>query len=193
MKYSLRLNSGTDYSSDIKSIINSIKANGNRAVCRSIIVSHPKGEMIELFMNFALEQNSSNPPMKASLNILGFKNHLSREFIFDNNQISISKDTKEIQKLHIDGSYKSLGFPMELPNITDANLYESLVILNKCKDANQIGALEYHAIARLFIASSEAIRFCSVANGIQSILGTTNTYTPNSFEIIGWGGHSIAS
>jgi len=82
---------------------------------------------------------------------------------------------------------------MELPNITDDNLHQSLEILNKCNDADQIGALEHHAIARLFIASSEAIRFCSVAKGIGSILRTTTTYTPNSFEIIGWGGHSIAS
>jgi len=97
MKYPLRLNSETDYSSDIKSIINSIKANGNKAACHSIIVSHPKGETIELFMNFALEQNSSNPPMKASLNILGFKNSLSKEFIFKNTQISLTPETNGAQ------------------------------------------------------------------------------------------------
>jgi len=193
MKYHLRLNSGAIYCSDIKTIIESIKANGNKVACHSILVSHPKGENIELFMNFALEQNSNNPPLKSSLNILGFKNNSLKEFVFDANQISIDKDKNQLQILNLDGSYKSLGFPMELPNITDGNLYESLVILNHCKDASEIGIPEHHAIARLLIASSEAIRFCSVAKGVQSILGTTNTYTPNSFEIIGWGGHSIAS
>jgi hypothetical protein len=43
------------------------------------------------------------------------------------------------------------------------------------------------------IITSEAIRFSSVESGIKEILENNLEFTPNSFEIIGWGGHSIAS
>ncbi len=51
----------------------------------------------------------------------------------------------------------------------------------------------YEAIAKMSIITSEAIRFSSVESGIKEILENNLEFTPNSFEIIGWGGHSIAS
>jgi len=82
---------------------------------------------------------------------------------------------------------------MELPKITNSNLYESISILNHYEKNNEIGTSQYHALACLKIVTSEAIRFSSVANGIKKSLETHTTFTPNAFEIIGWGGHSIAS
>jgi len=192
MDYLLRLNSNRIYTSDLKTIIDSIKMNGNNAKCHSITLSHPKGVEIALFMNFALEQNSYNPPTNASLKILGFKIKNGNEFLFNINPFPCQNSNKNAQKIAIDGTYKSLGFPMELPKITAVNLFESIVILNNYDTVRPIEKKECEAITRLIIATSEAIRFSSVANGISSVLENDTAFTPNSFEIIGWGGHSMA-
>ncbi len=193
MNYSLRLTKGNHYLADLKAIIDSIKVNGNKAQCHSIVVSHPEGYDIELFMNFGLEQNSCNPPVKYSLNILGFKNSKSQEFTFNINPFPCIDLNFNAKKLNIDGTYKSLGFPMQLPKIKNIDLLNSIQILNNFSSSNEIGKQECEALARLIIITSEAIRFTSVANGIKNILENENEFTPNSFEIIGWGGHSIAS
>lgn len=193
MSYKLRLESDRVYLLDLQTIINSVKINGNKATCDSVIVSHPKGAEILLHMNFGLEQNVKNPPAVASLNILGFKTQNGQEFIFKDVPFSCDKIEKNAQKLAINGSYKSLGYAMSLPLITDANLFESIVLLNKIGNADEIGQQEYDALARLIIILSGAIRFATVANGINNILGNSNTFSPNLFELIGWGGHSIAS
>jgi hypothetical protein len=193
MNYRLRLDSKGIYISDIQTIINSIKLNGNKVTCDSINVSHPNGAEITLLMNFGLETNSKNPPIIASLNILGFKTKNNQEFIFNIVPFPCEETTIKAEKLSVNGTYKSLGFGMKLPVITDKNLFESINILNNVKNSKDIGQAEYDSIARLIITLSEATRFSSVANGINSVLGNENSFSPNLFEIIGWGGHSLAS
>jgi len=61
------------------------------------------------------------------------------------------------QKLTITGSYKRLGYATILTEITDA---------------------------KVIITLSEAIRFTSVANGINKVLGNESSFSPNLFEII---------
>jgi len=83
---------------------------------------------------------------------------------------------------------------MQLPSITNENLHESITILNNIINSSQIGQKEYDSITRLIIILSEAIRFTSVAKGVNSVLDNNEvSFNPNLFEIIGWGGHSIAS
>ncbi|MEC4004337.1 ribosome-inactivating family protein [Flavobacterium sp. SUN052] len=193
MNYQLTLSSGAVYLSNLKTIIDYIKKNGNKPTCHTISISHPKGIEIQLYMNFALEQNSDCPPKYASLNILGFKTTTGEEFVFDINPFPCSEFSKNATTIPINGSYKSLGYPLNLPIITDSNLLESITILNQFKGTKEIQKQELDALTRLIIATSEAVRFSSVANGINSVLGNSSNFTPNSFEIIGWGGHSIAS
>jgi len=194
MNYKLRLENKGIYISDLQTIINSIKENGNKTSCDSIIISHPKGSEITLLMNFGLETNSKNPPANASLNILGFKTSNNQEFIFDINPFPCEKSKINTKKMVVDGSYKSLGYSMKLPSITNENLHESITILNSIINSSKIGQKEYDSITRLIIILSEAIRFTSVANGVNSVLDNNEiSFSPNLFEIIGWGGHSIAS
>lgn len=193
MNYKLRLDANGIYVSDLQTIIDSIKVNGNKVTCDSVLVSHPKGAEVKLHMNLGLETNSNNPPALASLNILGFKSKGNQNFIFDIDSITCDEIKLKANKLNINLSYKSLGYSMTLPSVTDENLFESITILNSITNESTMGQKEYDALARLIVVSSEAIRFTSVANGVNKILGNENSFTPNLFEIIGWGGHSVAS
>lgn len=183
----------TSYLLDIQTIINAIKINGSKILCGSVLISHPKGAEIKLFMNFGLEPNAKNPPINASLNILGFKTTDNKEFIFNINPFPCSDIEHNAQMLTLNTSYKNLGFATKLPAITDENIFESIVLMNKIKDTQNITEKELAAIASLIIVLSESIRFSSVSKGIFQILGTKKSFNPNLFEIIGWGGHSIAS
>jgi len=193
MEYHLRLIPGGIYNSDLEIIRNSIKINGDKVCSHSIVVSHPKGVSIALQINFALELNAKNPPKVASLNILGFTTNSGRKLRFNIDPFPCTEFTIGTQTLETNGSYKSLGYPLELPKITDNDLLESIKILANYNNNSTIRKAELDAICRLIIATSESIRFSSVANGINSILGTEAVFSPNSFEIIGWGGHSVAS
>lgn len=192
MEYHLRLIPGGIYNSDVEVIRNSIKINGDKVCSHSIVVSHPEGVSIALQINFALELNAKNPPKEASLNILGFTTNSGRKLRFNIDPFPCTEFTIGAQTLETNGSYKSLGHPMELPKITDNNLLESIKILANY-NGSTIKEPELDAVCRLIIATSESIRFSSVAKGINSILGTEAVFSPNSFEIIGWGGHSVAS
>lgn len=193
MNYRLILDSKVIYTSNIQTVINSVKLNGNKATCDSIDVSHPDGAEIILLMNFGLKTNSNNPPIIASLNILGFKTKNNQEFIFNIDTFPCEETTIKSEKSSVNGTYKSLGLGMKLPIITDKNLFDSITILNNVKNSAEIGQVEYDSIARLIITLSEVTRFSSVVNGINSVLGNENSFSPNLFKIIGWGGHSIAN
>lgn len=193
MNYQLKLNGNETYLSNLNTIIDYVKINGDKPTCHTITISHSKKTEIQLYMNFALEQNSNNPPKYASLTILGFKTNSGENFKFDINPFPCSEFLENATNLPMSGSYKSLGYPTELPNITDENLFESIEILKNYTSKTKIEKPQLDAIARLIIISSEAVRFSSVAKGVASILGNQSSFSPNSFEIIGWGGHSIAS
>ena len=193
MNYQLTLNGNDMYLSNLKTIIDYIKINGDKPTCHTITISHSEKAEIQLYMNFALEQNSNNPPKYASLNILGFKNSSGESFRFDINPFPCEEILKNANKLSISGSYKSLGYPTELPKISYENLFESIEILKNYTQKTKIEKPQLDAIARLIIISSEAVRFSSVAKGVASVLNNQTNFSPNSFEIIGWGGHSIAS
>ena len=179
--------------SDLDVIIHSIKTNGNAKKCNTIIVSHPDCVSLKLYMNFALEQNSKNPPTKASLTVLGFENSSGKKFNFKMEPFPCDEFAREAQTIDLDVSYKNMGYSMELPKITNLNLLESINNLNAYNGSREIGRLEIDSIAKMLIITSEAIRFSSVAKGVSSILENEVAFTPNLFEIIGWGGHSIAN
>jgi hypothetical protein len=193
MDFQLRINSADNYHNDLTLIRNSIKVNGNLAKCYIIKVLYSDDINIDLHMNFALEQDSQKPPVKASLNLLGFINKNEIEYQFNINPFPCDDFSEKAIKLKTDGSYKNLGYLMDLPKISTSNLIDSITFLSEYVKENKESKTFYEAIAKMSIITSEAIRFSSVESGIKEILENNLEFTPNSFEIIGWGGHSIAS
>ena len=193
MDFQLRLYSADAYLNDVNFIRNSIKVNGNLAKCHVIKVLYSDEININLHMNFALEQDSKKPPMKASLNLLGFNNKREVEFQFNINPFPCDDFSEKAIQLNTDGSYKNLGYLMDLPKVSLTNLIDSITLLSNYEKENKENTTFREAIARMSIITSEAIRFSSVASGIKEILENNLEFTPNSFQIIGWGGHSIAS
>lgn len=192
MYHNLRLSNKDLYIADLNKIRKAVKDNGNRDLCHSIVLSHSDESTITFHINFALEQDLKRQPKKTSLSILGFttKNHY--EFRFSDHKIPCHHPAKEIYHLDIDGSYKSLGYTTELPSITDSELCNSIKILNNISANRMLHPAELDAIARLTIATSEAIKFKSIANNIVETFGNDTIYHPNAYQIIGWGGRSIA-
>jgi hypothetical protein len=189
----LRLNNKDQYIEDLNAIRKAVKENGNRDYCHSIVLSHSAESTITFHVNFALEQDLKKIPKKKSLIILGFttKNHY--EFRFSDHKIPCLHPAKEVYQLDIDGSYRSLGYTTALPSITDLDLQKSIKILNNISAHRLLHLAELDAIARLTIASSEAIKFTAIANNIGDLFGNDKVFLPNPFQIIGWGGRSIAS
>lgn len=192
MCHTLRLHNKDLYFDDLNTIRKAVKENGNRDFCHSIVLSHSAESTITFHMNFALEPDLSKVPKKTSLSVLGFttKNHY--EFRFNDHKILCHHPTKETHQLDIDGSYKSLGYTTALPSITEVDLSKSIKILNDISAKRKLFPVELDAIARLKVATCEAIKFVTIANGIGDAIGNDSVYVPNAFQIIGWGGRSIA-
>ncbi|WP_395042726.1 ribosome-inactivating family protein [Flavobacterium sp.] len=193
MVFNLRLEKRAFYLTDLKQIINFIKANGVSSKCQIIQLSHPIAGSIKLYLNFVLEQNPNNSPNESSIAILGFKISNNNEFKFKKVASDCDLFSKECNNLKIDGSYISLGYPFQLPKVSDFTIQESIKSLNNLKKGKKLSKLELDAIAILSIVTSESIRFSSVATGICNVIENNTVFIPNSFEIIGWGKHSIAS
>ena len=152
-----------------------------------------RGKHDYLSREFCFRARFKKIPKKKSLTILGFttKNHY--EFRFNDHKIPCHHPAKEIYQLDIDGSYRSLGYSTALPSITDSDLHKSIKILNDISAHRLLHSAELDAITRLTIASCEAIKFTSIANNIGDLFGNDEVFLPNPFQIIGWGGRSIAS
>jgi hypothetical protein len=193
MYYPLRLNNKDQYIEDLNDIRKAVKENGNRDLCHAIVLSNAAESSITFHVNFALEQDLKKNPKNKSLAILGFttKNHC--EFRFNDHKIPCLHTAKEIYQLDIDGSYQSLGYSTVLPSITDSDLHKSIKILNDINTHRLLYSAELEAITRLTIASSEAIKFTAIAHNIGDLFGNAGVYSPNAFQIIGWGGRSIDS
>ena len=72
-------------------------------------------------------------------------------------------------------------------------LDKSIKILNDISAHRLLHSAELEAITRLTITSCEAIKFITIANNIGDLFGNDGVYSPSAFQIIGWGGRSIAS
>ncbi len=193
MIFNLSLEKSSIYLSHLKQIINFIKVNGVRSKCQIVQLSHPNVGSIKLYLNFALEQNANNVPTESSIAILGFKIANNTEFKFKKDCSLCDIFSKECITLKIDGSCKNTGYPYQLPKVSAFSIQESIQTLTNYKKSKKLNKPELDAITILSIVSSEAIRFSSVATGIAGVLENNSEFTPNSFEIIGWGKHSIAS
>lgn len=186
----IRLQSGGAYLSDLSAIRKEIRANGAIGKGVNLTVTHPlsPGKSVDLWINYAFESNKTSTPT-ASLYITGF---------------TIGNNTYQFNLLQpppyplngvatgVDGSYLSLGYGQgKLPSITNQNLNTAIQKISGYTGAG-IHNIQTELVL-LIIATSEAIRFDKVANGIDGILGNTKEFIPDWDLIHKWDSRFIGS
>lgn len=191
----IRLVRGGAYAADINALRNQIRANGTRNGCVPITVTYQDAmnRSIDLYVNLAYQANGNLQAPNASLYITAFRN-VNGTYIFNTINPFPCLGLVGIS-VNIDASYRSLGYPFNLPKITNTNLMQSIITLTNYNGGplRQGNNGESDAIARLAIAVSEAARFESVRQGIDSVLASNNAnpYQPDAQKICAWGGHTL--
>lgn len=197
----LKLTSKNDsYKTDLSKIRDRIRQNGTLEKIEWITIKSPRTDKkVALALNIAFEPNNNKTAPDGSLYVFGFSAvnllgeiHHPYFFSIADRDVGVANSGQRLPK--INGSYTSLGYPHTLPIITEANLIDSIENLAKYRgEVNQLVNVKM-GLARLIIALSEAIRFCEVKEGVNSVLAAKdNTYTPNSTLIHNWGGHKICN
>lgn len=188
----MRLQHGGAYTSDISKARAQIRANGTNAILGIITVSHPMAvNTVDLYLNLAYEPNSNLPPINGSLYTVGFGN-AAGVWHFNVGAIGVALPGVAIPGA-LAGDYLSLGYPLGLPNITDANLLAAVNSVAGYVGTAPVPVPVLDGLTRLIITCSEAIRFNEVEAGINTILGKATVYAPPVALIHNWGGHILGS
>jgi hypothetical protein len=148
-------------------IRNFIKVYDNTVKWYIIKVLYSDNANIDLKINFTLEQDSQKPIVKVSLNLLGFINKNEIKHQFNINPFPCDDFSEKAIKLKTDGSYKNLGYLMDIPKINTSNLIDSITFLSKYVKENKESTTFFEAIAKMSIITIEAIRFPSLKSGIK--------------------------
>ncbi len=189
----LRLLKGGAYFSDLNKIRDAVRTNGTNVNCQHINVIHPNGVQVTLHMNMAYQANSAVPPAASSLYVVGFTNTAGQQFALNLLPFPCPAFQAASLALHQDGSYASLGYAHGFPNLSDATLFNSVAVVANVANVASFRLVQRNALAILIITVSEAVRFGSVASGMNSILGNLGHYLPDWNMIHNWGGHSLGS
>jgi len=121
----MRLLHGGAYTSDIRALRAQIRANGTIPNIEIINISHPQtANTVDLHINLAYQPNSNCPPINGSLYTVAFGN-LVGTWHFNVGAIGVALPGLAIPGA-LAGDYGSLGYPLALPNITDANLLAAI-------------------------------------------------------------------
>ena len=191
----LRLSKDGFYISDLSKIRDAIRANGPEVTLGEIDLIDPtyQGNLIRMYLNFAYQSNSHDPPCNKSIYVLAFGNDVGT-WHFDQPVEGLVLPGKPFPG-GIDGSYASLGFPHNLPLITKENMTKSIDTMcfykGKKEETNNILKA---SLARMIIATSEAIRMLPVQTGmLRAISGYQYQYQyqPDGKAIRNWGGHTL--
>jgi hypothetical protein len=186
----MRLQHGGAYTSDVNALCAQIRANGTVPNIGIITISHPLApNTVNFHINLAYEPNSNLPPINGSLYTVAFGN-LNGIWHFNVGAIGVALPGVGIPGA-LGGDYTSLGYPLGLPNITDANLLAAVNSVAGYAGAAPVPAPVLDGLARLIIAVNEAARFSVVAGGINSVLGNATVYAPPVATIHNWGGHIL--
>lgn len=188
----MRLLHGGAYTSDIRSLRARIRANGTLPNIGIINISHPGTlSTVDLFINFAYQPNSNLPPINGSLYTVAFRNPVGT-WHFNVGAIGVGLPGVAIPGA-LTGDYASLGYPLGLPEITNANLLDAVNAVSGYAGAAPVPVPVLNGITRLIIAVNEAARFDEVEGGINSVLGNVSSYLPPVATIHNWGGHILGS
>ena len=185
----LRLSKDGFYISDLSIIRDAIRANGPRVTLGEIDLIDPTipGKPIRMYLNFAYQSNSHLPPCSGSIYVLAFGNaggtwHFNQPIaglVLPGNPFPGG----------ISGSYANLGFPHNLPLITKENMtgaIETMFSYTGGDTGNNLKA----SLARMIIATSEAIRMLPVQTGMLVVIGG-GQYQPDGKAIHNWGGRTL--
>ncbi len=188
----IRLQHGGAYTADISSLRAQIRANGTNPVLAVVTVSHPlAAQTVDLQLNLAYQPNSALPPINGSLYTVAFGN-THGTWHFNVGAIGVPLPGALLPGA-LGGDYASLGYPMGLPNITDANLLAAVNAIAGYAGAAPVPPAVLDAMTRLIITVSEAVRFDEVCAGLNSVLGNLSTFVPPVVQIHNWGGHTLGS
>lgn len=191
----MRLLHGGAYTSDIRALRAQIRANGTMPTIGIINISHPQtANTVDLHINIAYQPNSNLLPINGSLYTVAFGNPAI--WHFNVGAIGVALPGQAIPGA-LAGDYGSLGYPLALPNITDANLLAAINAVSNYAGAAPVPPAVLNGITRLIIAVNEAVRFDDVEGGINSVLGNPGSnpgsYSPPVATIHNWGGHILGS
>lgn len=188
----MRLQHGGAYTADISNLRAQIRANGTNPILGIVTVSHPQSALtVDLYLNLAYQPNSALPPINGSLYTVAFGN-ANGIWHFNVGAIGVALPGIAIPGA-LGGDYNSLGYPMGLPNITDANLLAAVNAVAGYAGVGPVPPAVLDGMTRLIITVSEAIRFNEVSAGINSVLGTNIIFVPPVVQIHNWGGHILGS
>ena len=188
----MRLLRGGAYTSDIRSLRGKIRANGTLPNIGVVNISHPLAlSTVNLYINLAYQPNTNFPPINGSLYTVAFGSN-ARIWHFNVGAIGVGLPGVLIPGA-LAGDYRSLGYALGLPNITDANLLAAVNSVSGYAGAAPVPAPVLDGITRLIIAVNEAARFDEVEGGIDTILGNGGNYLPPVSTIHNWGGHILGS
>ena len=187
--YRLRLSEDGSYKSDLSKIRDAIRANGSKVTLGEIDLIDPTipGKPIRMYLNFAYQSNSHLPPCSGSIYVLAFGNaggtwHFNQPIaglVLPGNPFPGG----------ISGSYASLGFPNILPLITKEKMINAIEIMFSYTGGDTGYDLRA-GLARMIIATSEAIRMFPVQTGMLVAIGG-GQYQPDEEAIRNWGGHTL--
>jgi hypothetical protein len=186
----LRLRRGGAYLADLAILRRQALTNGIRPTVLPVTISHPATpERFQVYLNLAYEADPQRPPPPASLCLLGLRNgHGAWHFQVPG--IDSLPDARFPNGSG--GSYAGLGYLHELPALSDADLGEDVVALATYGGRPLDGTLRA-SLARTIVVVSEALRFDSVAAGVNAVLVREGSFRPRLATLRAWDGHGLGT
>ena len=187
---SIRLRRGGAYLADLNTLRRLVEANGPRTTILPVTITHPASAgHVDVYLNLAHEPDAARPRPAASLCVLGWRNeHGAWHFHVP----GVASLPDALIPGGCTGTYAGLGHPHELPALTNADLGHDVAALAAYAGRPLDQALR-DSLARLIIVVSEALRFDSVAAGVNAVLGMDGSFRPNHVTLRAWDGHTLGT
>ena len=187
---SIRLRRGGAYLADLDTLRRLVEANGPRPTMLPVTVIHPASpHTIAVYLNLAYEPDLARPRPAASLCVLGWRNgHGAWHFRVP----GVASLPDALIPGGCTGSYAGLGHPHTLPALTNADLGRDVAALAAYAGRPLDQALR-DSLARMIVVVSEALRFDSVAAGVDAILTMDGSFRPNADTLRAWDGHTLGA
>ena len=186
----LRLRRGGAYLADLDLLRRLAVANGPRAAVLPVAVSHPASAgRFELYLNLAYEPDAARPAPAASLCVLGWRND---QGAWHYRVPGVDSLPDALVPGAYSGSYAGLGYPDELPALTNTDLGRDVARL-AAYAGRPLDTRLRASLARMSVVVSEALRWDSVAAGVNAILVMDGSFRPGLSTLRGWDGHTLGA
>jgi hypothetical protein len=187
---SIRLRRGGAYLADLDTLRHLVEANGPRPTILPVTVTHPASARgVDVYLNLAHEPDPARPRPAASLCVLGWRNG---QGAWHFHVPGIASLPDALIPGGYTGSYAGLGHPHELPTLTNADLGHDVAALAAYAGRPLDQGLR-DSLARMIVVVSEALRFDSVAAGVNAVLVMDGSFRPNPATLRTWDGHTLGA